>query len=60
LQGAIELRGPIVIVEAELPSDSIHADGATYRVYDGMQGRVEAKLRARTLLETLIPALERR
>jgi biotin carboxyl carrier protein len=59
LQGAIELRGPVVVVEAELPSDSIMSQGSTYRVYDGMQGRLEAKLRARTLLETLIPALER-
>jgi biotin carboxyl carrier protein len=60
LQGAIELHGPVVMVEAELSSDSIESDGVTYRVYDGMQGRLEAKLRARTLLESLIPALERR
>ena len=29
-----------------------------YRVYDGMQGRLEAEVRSETLLETLVPALK--
>lgn len=58
-QGALDLSGPVVVVEAVLPSDTFEADGAAYRVYDGMQGTLEAKLRSATLLETLIPALKR-
>jgi multidrug efflux pump subunit AcrA (membrane-fusion protein) len=52
-QGALELEGPIVVVETELPSDLFVADETEYRVVDGMQGRLEAKLRTATLLEIL-------
>ncbi len=58
-EGAVELTGPVVVVETELPSDTFLADGAEYRVYDGMQGVLEARLRSETLLEVLIPALKR-
>ncbi len=58
-EGALELRGPVVVVESVLPSDTFEADGAEYRIYDGMQGTLEARLRSATLLETLIPALQR-
>src|SRR5690606_22411793 len=55
-EGALELRGPVVVVESVLPSDTFEADGTAYRVYDGMQGTLEARLRSATLLETLVPA----
>ena len=57
-QGALELAGPVVVVETELPADTFVADGTEYRVYDGMQGVLEARLRSETLLEVLIPALK--
>ncbi|MFY0533126.1 HlyD family efflux transporter periplasmic adaptor subunit [Nannocystis pusilla] len=57
-QGALELAGPVVVVETELPSDTFVADDTEYRVYDGMQGVLEARLRSETLLEVLIPALK--
>ncbi len=57
-QGALELAGPVVVVVTELPADTFVADDTEYRVYDGMQGVLEAKLRDETLLETLIPALQ--
>lgn len=57
-QGALELVGPVVVVVTELPSDVFVADDTEYRVYDGMQGVLEAKLRDETLLETLVPALQ--
>lgn len=56
-QGAVELLGPIVLVETELPSDRFTADEVEYRVFDGMQGTLEAKLRSATLLETFIQTL---
>lgn len=57
-QGALELRGPVVVVETVLPSDTFVADDTEYRVYDGMQGTLEAEVRSETLLETLVPALK--
>ncbi|WAS95764.1 HlyD family efflux transporter periplasmic adaptor subunit [Nannocystis punicea] len=57
-QGALELAGPVVVVETELPSDTFVADDTEYRVYDGMQGVLEARLRSATLLEALVPALK--
>lgn len=57
-QGALELRGPVVVVETVLPSETFVADDTEYRVYDGMQGILEAKVRSETLLETLVPALK--
>lgn len=58
-QGALELSGPVVVVSGVLAADTFVADDAEYRVYDGMQGALEAKLRSATLLETLVPALQR-
>lgn len=57
-EGAMEIRGPVVVVETVLPSDTFESDDTEYKVYDGMQGILEAKLRAETLLETLVPALK--
>lgn len=57
-EGALELHGPVVVVETVLPSDTFVADDTEYRVYDGMQGTLEAEVRSETLLETLVPALK--
>ncbi|MFO7562695.1 MAG: HlyD family efflux transporter periplasmic adaptor subunit [Enhygromyxa sp.] len=56
-QGAIELAGPIVVVETELPSDRFVVDDAQYQLFDGMQGTVEAKLRSATILQILRESL---
>ena len=58
-EGAMQLDGPVVVVEARLASERFASDDVDYRIYDGMQGRLEAKVRAATLLEILIPALRR-
>lgn len=55
--GTVELRGPIVVVETELRSDLFAANDTHYRIFDGMQGTLEAKLRSATLLETLLETL---
>ncbi|MDC0716740.1 biotin/lipoyl-binding protein [Nannocystis bainbridge] len=57
-EGALDLSGPVVVVVTVLPADTFVADGTEYRVYDGMQGTLEAKVRSATLLETLVPALQ--
>lgn len=56
-KGTLDLSGPVVVVETELPSDLFIADETEYRVYDGMQGTLEAKLRSATLLETFAETL---
>ncbi|EDM79250.1 hypothetical protein PPSIR1_03898 [Plesiocystis pacifica SIR-1] len=56
-QGTLELSGPVVVVETLMASDTFRAEGTEYRVYDGMQGTLEAQVRAQTLLEVLFPAL---
>ncbi len=58
-EGALSLGGPVVVVETVLPQDTFVADDTEYRVFDGMQGVLKAKLRSATILETLIPALKR-
>ncbi len=55
-QDAVPLDGPIVLVEAELPS-AFTFDGETCRFFPGMQGRAEIQVRRSNLLATLIPAL---
>lgn len=57
-EGALALSGPVVVVVTVLPTDTFVADGTEYRIYDGMQGTLEAKLRSTTLLEALVPALQ--
>lgn len=57
-EGALDLSGPVVMVMTELPSDIFVSDDIEYRMYDGMQGILEARVRSATLLETLIPALQ--
>ena len=48
----------MVIVVTELPSDTFVSEDVEYRVYDGMQGTLEAQLRSETLLDMLLPDLE--
>nr|WP_255216616.1 biotin/lipoyl-binding protein [Pseudenhygromyxa sp. WMMC2535] len=55
--GAFELSGPVVVVSVDYEGDRIVTDDGEYRLYDGMQGTLEAKLRASTVLEHLIPGL---
>ncbi|MGH1342805.1 MAG: efflux RND transporter periplasmic adaptor subunit [Nannocystales bacterium] len=59
-EGAMDLRGPVVVVETEMLTRTFAADNTYYELYDGMQGTLEAKLRSETLLETLLPRFEDR
>jgi membrane fusion protein (multidrug efflux system) len=57
LADTVELRGPVVLVEATLPSPSFHVDGQVLRYVDGMSGQAEASLRSEPLATLLMPAL---
>lgn len=57
-QGALELAGEVVVVTVDAP-DAFIADGVEYRLFEGMQGTLESKVRAETVLEALVPALKK-
>lgn len=55
---AVMIQGPVVLVRAKLPAPTFMVDGRSYRYYDGMQGTGEARVRAESILVTLLPALK--
>lgn len=56
---AVPIPGPVVVVRATLPSANFVSDDEQYEYHDGMLGLAEVKVRAESILETLIPALKR-
>lgn len=55
---AIQIDGPVVLVEATLSSPTFENDGRELTLHDGMQGIAEVKTRTRPLLYQLVPGLE--
>ena len=55
----MELSGPVVMVMARLPADGFVSRGVRYRHHDGMRGDAEVLVRTTSIIEALIPALER-
>lgn len=55
---AIALEGPVVVVEALLPSLSFYVSGEELSYYDGMVGVADARVRTENILLTLIPGLK--
>jgi biotin carboxyl carrier protein/DNA-binding NarL/FixJ family response regulator len=51
-------EGPVVLVQAPLPSSTFTASGHRYRYHDGMSGRVLVRLRKVNLLLRLVPGLK--
>lgn len=59
LQDAVKVEdGPVVVVEAKLPSDSFQVSDGTYAYYTGMPGQAWVTVRARNGWMTLLPVLE--
>lgn len=54
----IAITGPVVIIYGRLPSHTFEADGRQYEYYDGLQGKVEIRIRSERILFHLIPALK--
>jgi biotin carboxyl carrier protein len=53
--GALEIHGPVVMVEAVIDDLEFEADGSRYRFYEGMQGSLEIEVGALTILESVLP-----
>jgi membrane fusion protein (multidrug efflux system) len=58
LVDAVKIEGPSVVVTASLPRDHFTADGRTYRYHHGLPGHIWARVRTRSILEALVPALK--
>lgn len=54
------LDGPVVLVRARLPAAAFESKGRNYLYHDGMRGYAEAEVRSTSVIEALVPALERR
>ena len=57
LADTLFVPGPVVLVTTRLPGDTFIGDGAPLRYYDGMPGRIEARLRSERIVLALVPGL---
>jgi len=57
LGDTVPIDGPVVLVRARLPTQTFMSEGRKFRYYNGVPGIVEVRVRTRTLLTTIIPAL---
>lgn len=57
LADTVQVTGPVILVEARLPTLTFRADGQTLRFVDGMPARVDASLRREPIAVMLLPAL---
>lgn len=59
ISDAVPLAGPVVIVQARLPSRTFEAEGRIYDYHNGMHGIAEVRIRSEKILLALVPALKR-
>jgi multidrug resistance efflux pump len=59
LGDTISVKGPVVLVQAHLPSRTFVSDDQSYPYYAGMQGTAEVRVRSQRIIMLLIPALKR-
>jgi membrane fusion protein (multidrug efflux system) len=57
LGDTVEVTGPLVLVEAQLPTLSFTEDGQTLHYVDGMAGKADASLKKERIIVMLVPAL---
>lgn len=55
---AVTASGPLVLVEAELPSDTIDVNGEAWALHEGMVGHVEINVETKPLFFVLFPSME--
>lgn len=57
LAGALDVKGPVVMVHAIVPDDSFRARGVSYRLHHGMTARGEVPVQRESLLYAWMPGL---
>lgn len=58
LADTVQIREPVILVQARLPKSTFVTDGKTFSYYDGMQGTADARVRAESVLVTMVPGLK--
>ncbi len=59
ISDAVPLAGPVVIVQARLPSRTFAVEGRIYDYHNGMHGIAEIRIRSEKILLALVPALRK-
>ena len=59
LGGALNISGPVVLVQAELSQKTFNSDDESYDLSHGMTGTVDVRLRSQNLIRALIPGFKR-
>ncbi|HWE30819.1 MAG TPA: HlyD family efflux transporter periplasmic adaptor subunit [Polyangia bacterium] len=54
---AVSLSGPVVLVQAALPTGTFDVDGRAMRYHDGMLAKAEARVRSERIMFALVPGL---
>lgn len=54
---AVSLSGPVILVQASLPSSTFEVDGEQVRYHDGMLALAEARVRSEKIAIALLPGL---
>jgi multidrug resistance efflux pump len=54
---AVTLTGPVVLVQASLPTNTFDLDGRAVRYHDGMMAKAEARVRSERIVVSLVPGL---
>jgi membrane fusion protein (multidrug efflux system) len=54
----VAIAGPVVLVRARVPTRTFVSDGRQFNYFDGMQGQAEVRVRAESILVTLVPGLK--
>jgi membrane fusion protein (multidrug efflux system) len=57
LADAVQLNGPVVLVQARMPTRTITCNNRTFTYFNGMNGTAQARVRAASILVTYVPAL---
>lgn len=55
---AVELRGPMVLVRARVPSPTFTSKSRTFNYFDGMLARADARVRVERIIVALVPGLK--
>jgi biotin carboxyl carrier protein len=58
ISDSVSVGGPVVLVQARLPSRTFAAEGHLYRYHNGMHGVADVRVRSEKILVTLVPGLK--
>jgi membrane fusion protein (multidrug efflux system) len=53
----VSVQGPVVLVQATLPTMAFSAKGETFQYYDGMIGSARVRLRTESILSAIVPGV---